>query len=463
MYHFNAKTALFAVALVVFSTQAQAQQDLHDSIDLKEVKIVGKSKARRMQEQAYAISVVDLAKQYISATPLNKVLNTVTSVKIREEGGLGSNYSLSMNGFSGNQVKFFIDGIPMDNFGSSFNLANIPANMADRIEVYKGVLPVYLGSDALGGAVNIVTRRKANYLDATYSVGSYNTHRAAVNGVYTSKGGFTLRANAFANYSDNDYKVYAPIVDLATNKQLGEDWVSRFNDGYRSLGVKLETGVVAKSWADYLLFGVIASADKRNVQTGATMDAVYGGVKNNSWSVIPTIRYKKDDLLLPGLSLSLYGTYSMVNTHNVDTLARRYNWLGEWVPSTSAGEAYLTDATISERQWQVNTNLNYVITNHHSLTLNNVFSALRRKSDDKMYPDYEMNNVPQQLTKNITGLGYQIRYNRWNANVFGKMYRLYSSTNKLMDQFTDDQRWEKLTSRKNNFGYGAGRRTHPEE
>jgi outer membrane receptor protein involved in Fe transport len=145
----------------------------------------------------------------------------------------------------------------------------------------------------------------------------------------------------------------------------------------------------------------------------------------------------------------------MVNTHNVDTLARRYNWLGEWVPSTSAGEAYLTDATISERQWQVNTNLNYVITNHHSLTLNNVFSALRRKSDDKMYPDYEMNNVPQQLTKNITGLGYQIRYNRWNANVFGKMYRLYSSTNKLMDQFTDDQRWEKLTSRKNNFGYGA--------
>ena len=167
MYRFNAKHSLCALALVAFCNQAQAQQDLHDSIDLKEVKVVGKSKARRMQEQAYAISVVDLAKQYVSATPLNKVLNTVTSVKIREEGGLGSNYSLSMNGFSGNQVKFFIDGIPMDNFGSSFNLANISANMADRIEVYKGVLPVYLGSDALGGAVNIVTRRNANYLDAT--------------------------------------------------------------------------------------------------------------------------------------------------------------------------------------------------------------------------------------------------------------------------------------------------------
>ena len=47
--------------------------------------------------------------------------------------------------------------------------------MAERVEVYKGVLPVNLGADALGGAVNIVSRRDANYLDATYSFGSFNT------------------------------------------------------------------------------------------------------------------------------------------------------------------------------------------------------------------------------------------------------------------------------------------------
>ena len=239
MRKINTTKMLCAVAGLAFCSQTMAQTDLHDSIDLHEVQIVGKTKARKMHEQAYAISVVDLATKYQSASALNQVLNTVTSIKIREDGGLGSNYSFAMNGFSGNQVKFFIDGIPMDNFGSSFNLANISANMADRIEVYKGVLPVYLGSDALGGAVNIVSRTNANYLDATYSVGSFNTHRAALNGVYTSKGGFTLRANAFANYSDNNYKVYAPIVNLSTNKQEGEEWVRRFNDGYQSYGLKL--------------------------------------------------------------------------------------------------------------------------------------------------------------------------------------------------------------------------------
>lgn len=143
---------------MAISTNLNAQVG-KDSVLLEDVQVVGKSMARRMQEQAYAISVLDLKKQYQTAAPLNKLLNSVTSVKIREDGGLGSNYSFSLNGFSGNQVKFFIDGIPMDNFGSSFNLANISANMADRIEVYKGVLPVYLGSDALGGAVNIVSRK----------------------------------------------------------------------------------------------------------------------------------------------------------------------------------------------------------------------------------------------------------------------------------------------------------------
>lgn len=407
--------------------------------ELEEVQVIGKSEARRQQEQAYAISVLDIKKAYNSAAPLNKLLNNVSSVRIREEGGMGSNYNFSLNGFSGNQVKFFLDGIPMDNFGSSFNLANISANMAERVEVYKGVLPVNLGADALGGAVNIVSRRDANYLDATYSFGSFNTHKVSVNGAYTHlKTGFTVRANAFYNYSDNDYKVFVPIIDLATNKKIDERWVKRFNDAYRSGGIRLETGITNKPYADYLLAGIILSKNDKDVQTGATMDAVYGGVKMKSESVIPSIRYKKDDLFLDGLSLSLYGTYNSVNTFNVDTIARRYNWLGESVPSTSAGEGYYTDSKIKNREWLGNGNISYVIDGHQSLILNHVVSAMRRTMNDKVRPDDENNNVPQQLTKNITGLGWQIRYDRWNANVFGKMYKLYSSTYKRLDEYTEN-------------------------
>ena len=46
-----------------------------------------------------------------------------------------------MDGFSGKHIKIFIDGIPQEGVGNSFGLNNIPVNFAERIEVYKGVVP----------------------------------------------------------------------------------------------------------------------------------------------------------------------------------------------------------------------------------------------------------------------------------------------------------------------------------
>ena len=447
---------LFAVGYSAFPASAQKDTVAISSQKLQEVLVMPKSQARKLQEQAYTVSVVDLKDMYVQATPLNKILNNVSSVRLREDGGVGSNYTFAMNGFTGNQVKFFLDGIPMDNFGSSFNLANLSANMADHIEVFKGVLPVHLGADALGGAVNIVSRRNANYLDANYSIGSFNTHKASVNAAYTDmKTGFTLRGNLFFNYSKNDYKVFAPIVDLTTGLQSGDAWVKRFNDAYHSAGLRMETGLVGRSWADYLLVGLIASESHKHIQTGATMDAVYGQARSRSYSLIPSLRYKKTNLFTPGLDVALFATYSMVNTHNTDTAQLKYNWLGESVRSTSRGEGYLTDALIQERQWTASANVNYVIDAHQSVNLNHVLTSMRRKDNDKEYPDYAMNGVPQILTKNITGLGYQLRFDRWNMHVFGKMYLLHTSTHKLIDQFLSTQHYEQVGDNKHQMGFGA--------
>ena len=56
-------------------------------------------------------------------------------------------------------MKIFIDGIPQEGAGAAFDLNNVPINYADRIEVYKGVVPVGFGTDAIGGVVNIVTNK----------------------------------------------------------------------------------------------------------------------------------------------------------------------------------------------------------------------------------------------------------------------------------------------------------------
>ena len=371
-------------------------------VELDEVVIVGKSEARRQQEQAFAISVADLSKNYNTSVDIGTITNRMAGVKLRVNGGVGSDYNFTLNGFSGRQVKFFMDGLAMDNFGDAFSINNLPANMVERVEVYKGVLPIGLGADALGGAVNVITRKTANYLDVSYSFGSFNTHKASINGAYTNgKTGLTTRLTSFLNYSDNNYKVYVPIIDLESGQKLGNQWVKRFHDGYKSLGVRLETGFVNRPFADYLLAGIIVAGNDKDIQNGVVMDLVYGARTTDSRSVIPMLRYKKSDLFIEGLGLSFYGSYSDVDNNSTDTVPRRYNWQGEWVPnaSTSSGERSRSQLHINNKEWRTNTSLNYTFNQYHTLSLNHVYSGLTRKVSDVEDPANEYNKVPQSIDK----------------------------------------------------------------
>lgn len=420
-------------------------------VQLKEVSVISRNLAREAHQQAYAVSVVDLKRHQQEGRSLNRVLNSVASVRMRENGGLGSSSSLQMNGFQGNQVRVFLDGMPMQ----GLSLSQMGATMADRIEVYKGVLPVSLGADALGGAVNVVTRGSLNFLDANYSVGSYHTHRAQVSGALTRPNGWTLRGSAYLNYSQNDYKVKVGVQDLTTGLVGSEQWVRRFADDHLSGGLRLEGGLTGKPWADHLLLGLTASTMSGDVQTGATMDAVYGGVRTSDWSLVPHVRYKKDNLILPGLSLQAWAGYGATNTHQLDTLSRRYNWLGHYADKATAGERSLTDAIIRLRQWQASASLSYTLGEHHQFSMNHTLQANRRRSDDRRHRDLESNNVLGTLGKHITALGYQIRYQRWNANAFVKGYALHSQTMKKVDLFQSSERWEQLASRKYHIGFGG--------
>jgi outer membrane cobalamin receptor len=79
--------------------------------DMREVHVSGKTEQQQVRSQGFQVIVIDMKTQYNVSRDLNQVLNQTTGVRIREEGGLGSNFNFSLNGFSGNQVKFFLDGL----------------------------------------------------------------------------------------------------------------------------------------------------------------------------------------------------------------------------------------------------------------------------------------------------------------------------------------------------------------
>ncbi|WP_443944080.1 TonB-dependent receptor [Pedobacter sp. AW1-32] len=388
---------------------------------METVNVIGRTTSQEVNRQAFNVTAVDAKKLYNSTLDISGALDRVAGVRVRESGGVGSNFNLSLNGFSGNHIRYFIDGIPMDNFGTSFQINNIPINIADRIEVYKGVVPMWLGSDALGGAINIVTGdRYRNYIDASYSYGSFNTHRSVINAAATSKSGFTVQLNAFQNYSDNDYKVTVEASDIYTGAYSPAAKLRRFHDKYHNESVIANVGVVGKRYADKLLLGVTVGQNYKEIQTGARMVSVFGGWHRRGNTLMPSLKYKKENLI-EGLDVTINANYNLGTEQNIDTMNVRYDWYGNSKPNGSNGERSRSLYKYKNNNGLATAMFNYKLGEHQSIALSNVFSTFDRKGSDALNPtnaDYER---PKKTNKNVLGLGYNYDVkDNWSATVFGK-------------------------------------------
>lgn len=382
-----------------------------DTANLDEVQVTGKSKVQRVKEQPFNITAVDLKKIYNTSADLNQVLNKTTGVRVRETGGIGSTFDFSLNGFSGNQIKFFMDGIPIDNYGSSFTLNNIPTNMAERIDVYKGVVPIELGGDALGGAVNIITNKSTKrYVDASYSFGSFNTHKAALNTRFTSANGLITNINAFMNYSDNSYKVDAQIPDPFSGVFGPVQQLKHFHDGYKQGTIMAEVGVKDKKYADYLLVGLAASANKKEIQQGTTMLRVVGDAFKDSHNFVPSLKYKKSDLFTKDLTATLTASYNIAQERTVDTSSARYDWSGNYeIKNYESGGEINTEKILmvfDVKSLQSNANFKYDLNENNSFQLNYTFLGYKRREDNERNANYIVTNP--FINKNIVGLSYNL-------------------------------------------------------
>nr|WP_068888706.1 TonB-dependent receptor [Pedobacter panaciterrae] len=394
-----------------------------DVNQMETVNVIGRTKAQEVNRQAFNVTAIDATKLYNTTLDISGALDRVAGVRVRESGGVGSNFNVSLNGFSGNHIRYFIDGIPMDNFGSSFQINNIPINVAERVEVYKGVVPMWLGSDALGGAVNIVTGNKhRNYVDASYSYGSFNTHRSVINAAATSESGLTVQLSAFQNYSDNDYKTNLKLRlqnDMVPEKRAAS--VRRFHDTYHNETLIANVGVVNKPFADNLLFGITLGQNYKEIQTAARPESVYGQLHRRGRIVMPSLKYKKTNLL-KGLDLTVNANYNLGYEKTIDTAKATYNWDGIRDPKATLGERdggqfskYMNNNGLGTAM------LSYKITDHHSVAVNNVFSTFNRKTDDLLFPEKNALDPAKKMNKNVLGFGYGYDVdNKWSLNLFGK-------------------------------------------
>ncbi|WP_372937364.1 TonB-dependent receptor domain-containing protein [Seonamhaeicola sp.] len=431
--------------------------ELDPNYALDDVVIIGKTEVRKIEESGFNAVAID-AKPFHNATVgMSELLEQASGVKIQEVGGLGSETNVTINGLSGRHVRFFIDGMPMDAMSSAFQINNIPINLAERVEVYKGVVPVNFGSDALGGAINIVTKKaEGSYVDASYSYGSFNTHRSFVNAGYTSKSGFTAQISAFQNYSDNDYYVDATIKDFETNLLSQETQsVRRFHDVYHNETVIAKIGLVNKPFADQLLFGFSLGHEYDEIQHPAYLNLAFGEKYQTSTLIMPSFLYKKDDLFIKNLDFSFAANYNFGGGHNYDLSDREYNWLGEWVISNSLGESSYSDFIYEDNNGTINFNLDYQINDKHKLTVNNIYNFFSREADERKAEDDYINDEPRVNNRTVLGVGLTSDFSsKFSTSVFGKVYSYHASAFLNLSQLNGIDNFEIVTNGDTKFGYG---------
>jgi len=416
--------------LLNFSLEEEANE-------LGEVKVSAASKSSLIEQKGYSVNAIETQDLRSQSIEINNVLKQSAGVGVRETGGMGSKANYYLSGMNGNSIQTLIDYIPTDFYGSSYSISMLPISMVDRIDIYKGVVPVMIGTDALGGAINAVTTTEStNFFDASYSGGSFNSHRASLQGQWTApKSGFTTRLSTFYNYSDNSYKVWGTSVYVA-NESTGwrpvnytkENPATRFNDDIKNVGGKFDLGFTDVKWADKFFLTLAASDLKKGVQTGQTMAKVFGAVRYNSDYKMSSMMYQKDDLILEGLGTDVFVGYSETEGTFIDTSSVQYNWTGDSIGMVAGGEmssSYKSMYTETRKNWIERLNLSYEINEKLKLNLCYVNRRTEQLGNDIYQADYRQTYTePQHMYTNFLGFSvYNVNLNnRLRSNAFVKYY-----------------------------------------
>lgn len=353
--------------------------------------VKGLSKSQKLELTAQAVESVELSDTKLKTADLGATMAQTKGVSVRKSGGLGSKTRFSLNGLTDDQVRFFLDGVPLDFSSYAFGISNIPTSLVKRVDIYKGVVPIRFGADALGGVVNLVTANNYTKTDGSvsYQTGSFGTHRAAIQlGHQIKDTDMYISVDGFFDYVKNNYDVDVEIPN--ENGKLQEATVPRFHDTYQAYGASLELGLKDKSWADHFSVKGHLSDYQKDIQHNNVMSIPYGQITNGKTTRGISVQYDKK--YQNSLSLDFSGGYSYDISTFVDTSSYIYNWYGNPVKNSNGeirkrGSPGELDKASDRELWNNNyysrLNIGYKLTDQGKFQLTAAPTYVRQKGDEK--------------------------------------------------------------------------------
>lgn len=426
-----------------------------EPLTLQQATVTAKSEARMVREQAMPVSVISMKQLQGTVSDIQGILAKTVGVTIRSTGGVGSASRLSVRGLEGKRIGFFLDEAPMNDQSDFLDINDIPVDMIDRIEIYKGVVPSKFGGSSMGGAVNIVLKEYPDhYADLSYSRESFNVNKAQTVFKRNLRGsGLVFGAGGSYTYADNSYTMESPYV-----KGLK---IRRDHDNFQKLmvGGSLKA---KKWWFDEVEFEPAFVQTYKEIQ-GIETDIRQAHTKSRA--IVMSNKLEKDDFFLAGLDFDMTTAVAYTEYSLVDTAKVWYDWTGKSYPSPSPlggeiGNRFPSNSFNRKATLVNKLNLEYLISRNHSVSLNSVFSVANG------YPKDELKE--KVLGKKID---FDSRMRSWVA---GFSYDFHTSDDKFLNSVTTRYYWyrtntcyqniyvnippEEITLNKSSFGFSDAMR-----
>jgi len=362
---------------------------------------------RKLTHSPMPVSVIDMTKFHGRNISLNEVLKRVAGVRVKQRGGLGSRSTIAIHGLEGKRVKIYIDGTPLNSPDGSFGINDIPIQFIERIEIYKGVVPAKFGGDASGGAVNVVINEyKGDYIDLTYSAGSYSEHRAQfVFNKHFKEYNIEAGFGGFYNKAANDYIMNSPYVDGLK--------IKRDHAGYESF-VLAQAGEIKDRWFDEINWEFIRYESKKEIQGIKTN---IQEATNESSINIANFKFIKDDFFLDNLEFEYIFTYADLELNHIDKATTCYNFDGSErnCPGYGIGEITGTphDSKDKQEEFRQDLNLHYIINNSNALNFHLNSQNSKYTPNDPLatkYLGFDAGAYPSDSTNTVLSLGHESTY-----------------------------------------------------
>lgn len=222
-YIFKSATLSLVVAIVLLSQSTFAKQKPVEVEGLETIVVTATKSEQDIQTVPAQVSVINKQQLNQSAIQgLPQVLQTEAAANVVQSGGLGQITSIFLRGTNSNHALILRDGARLNSATTgAASLAFLDTSDLERIEILKGPSSVLYGSDAIGGVVQLISKKPettGGFLTGIY--GENDTYKAIV-GANLVENGFYAQVRGQRLESDGTIVTNRPNTPTAEFDQKG--------------------------------------------------------------------------------------------------------------------------------------------------------------------------------------------------------------------------------------------------